>query len=406
MIKKGNLFVERWEPPMSYALNNGHGLVSSSGDYWVEQRRFALHTLRNLGVSRNIMEGRIMEEFHCRFDNIKPDEIIFANQVFDIFTANVINRMLFSYRFDEKNQDIFYDMKKQMDKQLQEFSFLDICLPDVAFKIPYFRKRWDTLLKPFYDTKEFLKKQIVERIEEVKSGKHEIDEEPSDFVDTFIREMEKMDNNNQQSSFSVETLVSDVLDLYIAGQETTSNTLAWAVAYLMNYPDVAVKLRGEIRSVTGGNRDLSQLDKPKTPYLNATINEVQRLGNIVPVNLFRRAAENVDIGGIMVRKGQIVTAQIGNIMNDEKYFDDPTKFNPDRYLTADKLESHTVPFGLGKRSCLGESLARAELYLILGNLVQNYKFEVADEMPKIEAENENASLRRPKYYKIRLVKIE
>ena len=53
--------------------------------------------------------------------------------------------------------------------------------------------------------------------------------------------------------------------------------------------------------------------------------EVQRLGNIVPVNLFRRAAENVDIGGIMVRKGQIVTAQIGNIMNDEKYFDDPTK---------------------------------------------------------------------------------
>lgn len=81
MVKKGQNFVDRWEPPIAAVMNSmlvlpafrlysrildGKGLASSSGDYWVEQRRFALHTLRNLGVSRNIMEERIMEEFHLR----------------------------------------------------------------------------------------------------------------------------------------------------------------------------------------------------------------------------------------------------------------------------------------------------------------------------------------------------
>ena len=81
MVKKGQYFIDRWEPPIAAVMNgmlrlpaiglhfgilDGKGLASSSGDYWVEQRRFALHTLRNLGISRNIMEGRIMEEFHLR----------------------------------------------------------------------------------------------------------------------------------------------------------------------------------------------------------------------------------------------------------------------------------------------------------------------------------------------------
>lgn len=75
-------------------------------------------------------------------------------------------------------------------------------------------------------------------MEAIESGKHEIDEEPSDFVDAFIVEMKKLEDNDQQSSFSLETLVADVLDLFIAGQDTTSNTLAWAVCFLMNAPDV------------------------------------------------------------------------------------------------------------------------------------------------------------------------
>ncbi|PAV74019.1 hypothetical protein WR25_00485 [Diploscapter pachys] len=406
MIKHGNNFVDRWNFPANEMLRNNHGLIESNGEYWVEQRRFALHTLRNLGVSRRIMEDRIIDEFHSRFGDIKSEKTIDANETFDLFTANVINRILFSYGFDEKNQDKFYALKKKMDYQIENISFLRACISQFFPKLSYFKKNLDSILEPFINVKKFLEEQILERVEAIKNGSHEIPDEANDYVDAFLKEMDKLDKAGTKSSFSLEALVIDVFDLYVAGQETTSTTLAWAMIYLLNHPDVTDRVRKELREVTDGSRDLSQNDKPKTPYFNATINEIQRLGNIVTINLFRRAAEDLQLGGVTIRKGQTVTAQISMVMDDEKYFEEPNKFNPDRYMSDDKLKNQTIPFGIGKRACLGESLARAELYLILGNLIQRYEFEAVDGIPSEQPVNPKSFMRRPEKFKIRLVKIE
>ena len=87
-------------------------------------------------------------------------------------------------------------------------------------------------------------------MEAIESGKHEVDSEPNDFVDAFIVEMKRLEDNNQKSSFDLETLVADVLDLFIAGQDTTSNTLAWTVCFLMNAPDVCDSYRSKSCSST------------------------------------------------------------------------------------------------------------------------------------------------------------
>ncbi|PAV87621.1 hypothetical protein WR25_06819 [Diploscapter pachys] len=285
-------------------------------------------------------------------------------------------------KFRKKNQDKFYVLKKKMDYQFENISFLEACLPQFFLKLSYFK------------------------VEAIKNGSHEIPDEANDYVDAFLKEMDKLDKAGIKSSFSLEALVFDVFDLYIAGQETTSTTLAWALIYLLNHPDVTDRVRKELREVTDGSRDLSQNDKPKTPYFNATINEVQRLANIISINLMRKAAEDFQLGGVTIRKGQAVTAQISMVMSDEKYFEEPNKFNPDRYMSGDKLENQTIPFGIGKRACLGESLARAELYLILGNLIQRYEFEAVDGVPSEQPVNPKSSMRRPEKFKIRLVKIE
>ncbi|KAK6045600.1 hypothetical protein COOONC_16895 [Cooperia oncophora] len=83
-----------------------------------------------------------------------------------------------------------------------------------------------------------------------------------------------------------------------------------------------------------------------------------------PMNLWRNTSEDTAVGSYVIPKGTTITAQISLIMTDEKYFKNRNEFNPDRYLNGNKLDQKVVPFGLGKRSCLGESLAQAELYLV------------------------------------------
>ncbi|KAK6049266.1 hypothetical protein COOONC_13229 [Cooperia oncophora] len=146
---------------------------------------------------------------------------------------------------------------------------------------------------------------------EIANGTHVLQGEGDDFVDAFLIQMKKDKESGVPTSFDDEMLVMSLLDLWIAGQETTITTLEWAFSFLLLHPHVKGQVEAELLSLTKGRRLLSIADRPNTPYYNATLT-----------------------------------------------------FNPDRYSNGDKLEQKVVAFGLGKRSCLGESLAQAELYLV------------------------------------------
>lgn len=128
----------------------------------------------------------------------------------------------------------------------------------------------------------------------------------------------------------------------------------------------------------------------KLIYLQATINvscrlvaltrtsqEIQRIANILPINLLRTVTEDIEIDGFRFSAGSMVLPQISILMNDPSNFEEPERFNPDRFLDENqnlKKFDAFVPFSIGKRQCLGESLARAELFLIFGNLLRNFEF--------------------------------
>ncbi|GMT03143.1 hypothetical protein PENTCL1PPCAC_25317, partial [Pristionchus entomophagus] len=145
---------------------------------------------------------------------------------------------------------------------------------------------------------------------------------------------------------------------------------------LIHHPEVQQRMREEMDTVVGRFESITSAHRAQLPYCGAVLMELQRLVNIVPLNLPRTTTRDVTIGGYSVSKGTAIMPQISSILYDAKIFPDPHAFKPDRFLTEDgKLNNvdEWIPFSLGARRCPGESLAKMELFLFLTNLVRNFE---------------------------------
>uniref|UniRef100_A0A915E4P5 Cytochrome P450 n=1 Tax=Ditylenchus dipsaci TaxID=166011 RepID=A0A915E4P5_9BILA len=159
------------------------------------------------------------------------------------------------------------------------------------------------------------------------------------------------------------------MELFVAGQETTSSTLKFVE-----------ELDREVGDNEQGTKRISLADKAKLPYTNAVINETQRFCNLLPTNLLHRTTKEVEIAGFHIAKGTQIVPVISTVLYDEKIFPQPHKFMPERFIQNGQLKKceELIPFSIGRRQCMGESLARAELFLFTANLFYMYKISAVD----------------------------
>ena len=164
--------------------------------------------------------------------------------------------------------------------------------------------------------------------------------------------------------------------MWLAGQETTSSTLSWMVLYLMTNPEAQTKLQDELNNVVGSDRIITLDDKMSLPYVNAVVAETQRLCNLLPNNVPHRLMQDVNFHGYTIKADTIVVPQISTVLYDETVFPEPLKFKPERFLDSSgkfQTKPELIPFSVGKRACLGEGLARLELYLFASNLFNQFE---------------------------------
>uniref|UniRef100_A0A914ULT8 Uncharacterized protein n=1 Tax=Plectus sambesii TaxID=2011161 RepID=A0A914ULT8_9BILA len=158
--------------------------------------------------------------------------------------------------------------------------------------------------------------------------------------------------------------------------ETTTVTLRWAVVLLVAHPSVQTRMQKEIDAVIGRDRPPTMLDKLSMPYTSAVLMEVQRKANVISFNTPHRTLQETSIAAIL--------SQLTTVLDDPKVFTQPTCFNPDRFLDDDGKSfrraqvASLVPFGIGKRQCVGESIARMCLFLVVTSLLQRYSLLVPD----------------------------
>ena len=208
--------------------------------------------------------------------------------------------------------------------------------------------------------------------------KHEKDwnpDEPRDFIDAFLIEMQK--DPDRTTSFNEENLISTTLDLFLGGTETTSSTLRWALLYMSSYPEIQENVQAEIDRVIGHKRQVSLSDRESMPYTNAVIHEVQRMGNIVPLNSSREVTVDTKFNGFHLPKGTMILTNLTALHRDPKEWATPEVFNPEHFLENGQFKKREsfLPFSMGKRACLGEQLAKSELFIFFSALMQKFTFK-------------------------------
>ncbi|XP_032703091.1 steroid 21-hydroxylase isoform X5 [Lontra canadensis] len=165
-----------------------------------------------------------------------------------------------------------------------------------------------------------------------------------------------------------------VVDLFIGGTETTATTLSWAVAFLLHHPEVQQRLQEELDRELGPEASGSQVpyrDPARLPLLTATIAEVLRLRPAVPLALPHRTTRPSSILGYDIPEGMVVIPNLQGAHLDETVWERPQEFWPDRFL-APGASPRVLAFGCGARVCLGEPLARLELFVVLARLLQAF----------------------------------
>lgn len=195
----------------------------------------------------------------------------------------------------------------------------------------------------------------------------------------FLIRWDLKQQRNHTHFDTVHQLTHVLADFMLPSLIGISTSAALVLKRFILHPAVLKRARNELETIVGAGRLPSLDDRQRTPYFEACIRESLRLDTLVPSNLAHRALCDTKIGDYTVPKDGIVITIFHSAHRDADEFADALAFRPERYLDAhsgrlDVGLDKSLPFGLGKRLCAGETFARNMLYLFLAAIVQNFEF--------------------------------
>jgi cytochrome P450 family 2 subfamily J len=383
LVKKADYFSDR--PPVFFDEATGFpgkGVMFSSGHNWKENRSVALTILRQFGMGKNILAEKIQEEVSAYVDFLaskkgQPVDIKIFNT---ISSSNIICSIIIGHRFeydDSEFQKMIGHLNslalEQTNTSLINFISWLKYLPGDLFKA---KKLTRSTIAIFQMLQKFVREKGCNTVES---------EDAEHFIQAYQVERNKKQKTGASTELDDDSLAKVIMDLFDAGTETTSTTMYWFVLYMLNYPDVQEKVYTELKEVIGTERLPNMQDRSQMPYLNAAILETQRLGSIVPLSLPHKCAEDVTLRGYLIPKGTLVIPNLDSVLHDKALWgEDVMTFKPERFLDANgKVQDREelIPFGIGRRLCLGDAMAKMELFLFATNLVQRFHFVPKDKRP-------------------------
>ncbi|XP_034044409.1 cytochrome P450 2U1 [Thalassophryne amazonica] len=380
-----DVFSDRPDIPAITILTKRKGIVFAPyGPVWRKQRKFCHTTLRNFGLGKLSLEPCILEGLA----NIKTELLRRSEEsgnagvdmapLISNAVSNVICSMSLGQRFhheDHNFRTLLDLMARGMEIGVNSPAVLINIFP-LLYYLPF--GVFKELRQVEEDITVFLKRIITEH-------RSTLDlQNPRDLIDMYLMEMLNQEMAGEEdSSFTEDYLFYIIGDLFVAGTDTTSNSVLWILLYMVLYPDIQEKVHAEIDEVVGRHRVPSLTDKGSLPFTEAMIMEVQRMAVVVPLAIPHMATETTVFRGYTIPKGTVIVPNLWSVHRDPTVWENPDTFNPARFLDANgKLlrKEFFIPFGIGRRVCMGEQLAKMELFLMVTTLMQAFSFRLPDRM--------------------------
>lgn len=380
LLKKGSVFVRRPDSPSARAINHYPGIVAANDKLWKEQRTFTLRALQQLcfkNRSQNI-ETVIVGEATKLLDKIAGTTgPVDPKHYLAISFANVISKVLMSRSFDLEDVEFIDFLNKcaNTNRNLPRLIALINCFPFLT-NLPGDVLDIGSVFAGVLAWFEIFKKYTANR---------KWENAENDFIDLYMQTVHANEANGKCQTITENQLRVTTFDLITAGSDTAATTVRWLLLYILQDSKLESKLHSEIDEVIGKYRAPSLEDRLKMPYMEATIMETLRLANVAPLAAPHSVTNDVLFKGFLLPKDTTIIANLSSIMMDPNIWIDPAEFNPERFLSPDgktlSIPEEFIPFSLGPRSCVGETLAKMEMFLFVSSLLQRFKLDFVGSTP-------------------------
>jgi cytochrome P450/nitrite reductase/ring-hydroxylating ferredoxin subunit len=374
------------------------GVFSAEEPAWRPQRRLAMEALsprhlRTFYETLKTVVARLERRWRAAAEEGREVDL---EDDLKRFTVDVTNWLAFDHDSNTLEQG---------DDVIQRE--LEVVFPGLmrrlAALIPYWRlfrlPRDRELERAVGEIRKYLAARVEEARERIEAEPARADR-PANFLEAMLAARDE-----RGRPFAAGVILGNAIQMLLAGEDTTANTLAWAVHELCDAPEAVRGLRAELDGALDGERFPASLDVAnRLAFASAVANETMRLRPVAPL-LFLEAIEDTRLGDVEVPAGTAVFLIMRPAVLDPANFYEPATFRPERWLAGRPAgEAHEaatlMPFGSGPRICPGRSLALVEMRVVLATLYAS--FDVERVGPRDDVREELSFTMKPTGLRLRL----
>ncbi|XP_034268095.1 25-hydroxyvitamin D-1 alpha hydroxylase, mitochondrial [Pantherophis guttatus] len=362
-----------------YRVCRGHayGLLTAEGEEWQQIRSIlGKHMLKPkevesyTGTLNEVVSDLIGRLQHQRNSHERHVVKNVADEFYK-FGLEGISSVLFESRIGCLEPKVPEETEKFISSINTMFvmTLLTMAMPKFLHQI--FPKPWQKFCESWDYMFEFAKGHIDKRMAEVSEKITQGEKVEGKYLTYYLA----------QEKLSMKSIYGNVTELLLAGVDTISSTLSWSLYELSRHSQIQAALHEEITTVMQDSLIPTAADVAQMPLLKAVVKEVLRLYPVIPGNARVISDRDIHVGDYIIPKKTLITLCHYATSRDEKYFSDPNSFQPERWLQ--KNASHhpyaSIPFGFGKRSCIGRRIAELEVYLALARILMHFEVKPEEE---------------------------